>query len=118
MAYHEDRQEISVDTDLIAQIKEAMLSDELLLAVAGLFKVIGDPTRTRIVLALNQRELCVSDLSAVLNMTKSAVSHQLSTLKQNKIVKSRREGINIFYSLDDQHITDIIERALTHIKHK
>ncbi|MCI8590705.1 MAG: helix-turn-helix transcriptional regulator [Clostridiales bacterium] len=95
-----------------------MLPDELLLSVAGLFKVIGDPTRTRIVLALNKRELCVSDLSTVLDMTKSAVSHQLSTLKQNKIVKSRREGVNIFYSLDDQHITDIIELALTHMKHK
>ncbi len=107
-----------VNEALVAQAKAAMLPDELLLSVSALFKVIGDPTRTRIVLALDQRELCVSDLSTVLGMTKSAISHQLSAMKQSKIVKSRRDGVNIFYSLDDQHITDIIELALTHMKHE
>lgn len=107
-----------VNEALVAQAKEAMLPEDLLQSVSALFKLIGDPTRTRIVLALDQRELCVCDLAHVLGMTKSAVSHQLSAMKKSKIVKSRREGINIFYSLDDQHVTGIIELALTHMNHE
>ncbi len=107
-----------VNEALVKQAKAAMLPDELLHSVAALFKMLGDPTRTRIVLALDKRELCVTDLAHVMGMTKSAVSHQLSSLRQSKIVKARREGINIFYSLDDQHVTDIIELALTHMEHE
>lgn len=118
MAIPENTQGRPLDTDQAAQAKAAMLPDDLLLSVAALFKMIGDPTRTRIVLALDQRELCVSDLAHVLGMTKSAISHQLSAMKQSKIVKARRDGVNIYYSLDDQHVTDIIELALTHMKHE
>lgn len=82
------------------------------------FKVLGDPTRMKIILALQEGELCVSDLTEKLNMTQSAISHQLIVLKKAWIVKSRREGKNIFYSFEDEHVELIIKTAIEHITHK
>ena len=106
-----------VHEDAVALAKASMLAPKDLEAISSIFKVLGDPTRAKLVWALDQGELCVCDLAVTLNMTKSAISHQLSTLKQYKIVKDRRDGKNVFYSLDDQHVTDIIELALAHTKH-
>lgn len=106
-----------VHDDIVAAAKTAMLPDKELIAISSIFKVLGDPTRTKLVWALDQREMCVCDLAVTLDMTKSAISHQLSTLKQFKIVKARRDGKRVFYSLDDQHVTTIIELAREHVSH-
>lgn len=84
---------------------------------AGLFQAMGDPTRIRLISSLLQTELCVCDLAAVLDMTQSAISHQLRLLRDLHIVKARREGRMIFYSLDDQHIRDFITQAKEHLSH-
>lgn len=105
------------DEKLIEDIKKTMLSPEQIDRMSTLFKVLGDPTRAKLVLALDNREVCVCSLADALGMTKSAVSHQLAVLKANNIVKSRREGKQVYYSFDDRHITDIIEIAQAHIKH-
>jgi len=85
--------------------------------VSSFFKVLGDNTRIRILYALRENEMCAGDIAVLLNMTKSAVSHQLAVMRNMHQVRSRREGKNIFYSLDDQHIVDIIEEALIHMTH-
>lgn len=108
----------AIDEKLVGEIKASMICENEIQNLSNLFKVLGDPTRAKIVMALDKREVCVCDLSVALNMTKSAVSHQLAVLKANNIVKSRREGKHIFYSFDDEHITTIIEIADEHIKHK
>lgn len=109
---------VAIDEAIVKDIKNNMICDDEIANLSNLFKVLGDPTRAKIVMALDQREVCVCDLSVALNMTKSAVSHQLAVLKANNIVKSRREGKHIYYSFDDEHITTIIEIADEHIKHQ
>ena len=94
------------------------ISKELIIKAAACFKVVGDETRMKILCAISTDELCVNDIASALDMTKSAVSHQLRLLKDEGLVKSRRDGKNIFYSLDDQHVIDIIDIAFTHIEHK
>ena len=107
-----------VHSDCVNKAKAGMISENNLQKVCSIFKVLGDPTRMKIVCALDKSEMCVCDLAAALDMTKSAISHQLNTLKQSNVVKFRRDGKNVFYSLDDQHITDMIETALQHAAHK
>ncbi len=100
----------------VEKVKAAMPDDDLLTDIAELFKVFGDSTRTRILAALSESEMCVCCISAILNMSVSAVSHQLRILRQSKLVKTRREGKEIYYSLDDGHIGEIFETALEHVK--
>lgn len=90
-------------------------SSEDIFDISEIFKLLGDPTRMRIVASLRIRELCVGDLAELMEISQSGVSHQLRLLKKNRIVKSRREGKMIFYSLDDNHINIIIDTALEHI---
>lgn len=90
-------------------------SEDELYDLAELFKVFGDSTRIRILFVLFEKEVCVSELADGLNMTQSAISHQLKILKQNKLVKGRREGKSIFYSLADEHVRTIIAQGLEHI---
>ena len=85
--------------------------------VSALFKVFGDLTRIRIMAALEERELCVSDLAAALEMSDSAISHQLSILKSSHLVKGRRDGKQIYYSLDDDHVKTILDQGLEHVGH-
>ena len=85
--------------------------------LAHTFQALADPTRVRLVSALSSTELCVSDLAAVLGMTQSAVSHQLRTLRDLRLVKSRRSGREIFYTLDDDHIRQLFQLGLSHIQH-
>ncbi len=101
----------------IAIAKANMPKDEEVQRLSSIFKVLSDPTRVKLLLAMKGQEMCVCDLAACLNMTKSAISHQLKTMKEYHVVKSRRDGKNIFYSLDDQHVTDIISLASVHVGH-
>ena len=91
-------------------------SEDDLFELAELFKVFGDSTRIRILFVLFEAEVCVCDLAKALNMTQSAISHQLRILKQNKLVKSRRDGKSIFYSLADEHVRTIIDQGREHIE--
>ena len=100
----------------IAKIRENMPDDDTLIDLSELFKVFGDSTRIRILFVLFEAEVCVCDLAEALNMTQSAISHQLKILKQNKLVKSRREGKSVFYSLADDHVRTIISMGLEHIE--
>lgn len=107
---------IEVHEELIKTVNEKMPEEEELYDLAELFKVFGDSTRIRILFVLLEAEVCVCDLAATLNMTQSAVSHQLRILKQSKLVKSRREGKSIFYSLADGHVKTIIDQGREHIE--
>ena len=109
---------LNFDPVIVQKVQAQMLEERQLSAVSGFFKVLGDETRMKIINALAHGELCVSDLAAALEMTQSAVSHQLKLLRMAHQVKARREGKSIYYSLDDQHVIDILEEALTHIRHK
>ncbi len=101
--------------ELITQVRASMPDDDLLCNIAELFKVFGDTTRTKILSSLFGRELSVCCISEIVGMSQSAVSHQLRILRQTKVVKSRRQGKEIFYSLDDDHIEQIYQLALTHL---
>ena len=92
-----------------------MPSEDELYDLAELFKVFGDSTRIRILFVLFEKDVCGCDLAETLNMTQSAISHQLKILKQNKLVKGRREGKSVFYSLADDHVRTIIEQGIDHI---
>ena len=100
---------------VVNAVKLRMPLEENLYDLAELFKVFGDSTRIRILWALSESEMCVCDIAVLLNMTQSAISHQLRVLKQAKLVKSRRDGKVVFYSLDDDHVKHIFEEGLVHI---
>ncbi len=105
-----------IHENLLQIVQDNMIGEEELYDLAELFKVFGDSTRIRILFVLFEAEVCVCDLAETLNMTQSAVSHQLKILKQNKLVKSRREGKSIFYSLADAHVRTIIDQGREHIE--
>ena len=105
-----------VHEDLLKIVNETLPEETELYDLAELFKVFGDSTRIRILFVLFEAEVCVCDLAKVLNMTQSAISHQLRILKQNKLVKSRREGKSIFYSLADDHVRTIFNQGRDHIE--
>lgn len=107
---------IEVHEELLEIVNEKMPPEEMLYNLAELYKVFGDSTRIRILFVLFEAEVCVCDLARALSMTQSAISHQLRILKQNKLVKSRREGKSIFYSLADDHVRTIIAQGLDHIE--
>ncbi len=96
-------------------IGDEVLSVERATALAETFRVLGDPTRVRIVHALSLSELCTSDLATVVGMSESAVSHQLRTLRQLHVVRSRRDGKLVFYQLEDEHIRSLFEQGLEHV---
>ena len=107
---------VEVHENLLKIVNETMPEETELYDLAELFKVFGDSTRIRILFVLLEAEVCVCDLAQVLQMTQSAISHQLKILKQNKLVKSRREGKSIFYSLADDHVRTIIAQGCDHIE--
>ncbi len=104
--------------ELIQEVKQLMPAEEDLYDVAEIFKVFGDSTRTKILAALFNHELCVCDICKVVEMTKSAVSHQLKVLRDFNLVKYRKQGKEVFYSLADEHVFMIYEKALEHILEK
>ena len=101
----------------ICLAKSEMLSEKLAQRVAETFKVLGDPTRVKILQVLSKRELCVCDISAVIGMGQSAVSHQLRALRNARLVKYRREGKMVWYSLDDEHIAGLLTQGIEHVEH-
>ena len=104
-----------IHEDVLARVREKMPDEDPVYEVSELFKVFGDSTRARIICALSLEEMCVCDLSALLNMTQSAISHQLRLLKVSRIVKSRKQGRVVYYSLDDSHIGQIFAMAFDHV---
>lgn len=106
----------TIHQDVIDSVRANMPSEESLYDIAELFKVFGDTTRIKIICALFEAEMCVCDIAKLLNMTQSAISHQLRVLKQARLVKYRRDGKIVYYSLDDEHIKHIFNQGLEHIR--
>ena len=104
-----------VHVDAVEQVRGLLPPDEELYDLAELFKIFGDSTRVKILYALLEGELCVCDLSALLDLSQSAISHQLRVLRSAKLVKGTKEGKEVRYSLDDDHVTKIMEYGLTHV---
>ena len=105
----------AIHEEVVNKVRESMPDEEMLYDLADFFKVFGDSTRIKILWALDREEMCVCDLAVLLNMTKSAISHQLKTLRQEKLVKYRRDGKVAYYSLLDEHVRSILEVGLEHI---
>ena len=105
-----------VHEDVVKSVTDKMPDEDQLYDLAEIFKVFGDSTRIKILYALFEAELCVCDIAQLLGLTQTAVSHQLRVLKTNKLVKSRREGKNIFYSLADDHVRRIINQGMEHVE--
>jgi len=101
---------------IIDEVRQVMPQDEMLYDLAELFKVFGDTTRIKILYALFSKEMCVCDIADLLGMTHSAISHQLRVLKQARLVKFRKEGKVVYYSLDDSHISQIFDCGLSHMQ--
>lgn len=112
----EPRPYLAATEDAIERVREKLPDDEVLYDLAELFKVFGDSTRIKILYALFEAELCVCDISKLLGLTQSAVSHQLRVLKNSRLVKFRREGKTVFYALADGHVRRIIAQGMDHIK--
>ena len=107
-----------VHEDIVKRAQTSMPDTEMLYDLAELFKVFGDTTRVRILYALSAQEMCVCDIADLLDMTHSSISHQLRVLKQARLVKFRKEGKVVFYSLDDCHISQIFSCGLEHIQER
>lgn len=121
--YNFDTTHLTCDCNVIHQdaVDKALKNkpeEEQLIKLSELFKILGDQTRIKILWTLDNHEMCVCDIANVLNMTKSSISHQLATLRMSGIVKYRKEGKEVYYMLDDEHIKKIYEIGLEHINHK
>ena len=104
-----------IHRDILDKVSKSLPKDEILYDLSEFFKVFGDSTRIKIICALFEAEMCVCDLAALLGVTQSAISHQLRTLKAARLVRYRRDGKVIYYSLDDEHIKHIFDEGLRHI---
>ena len=109
-------EEKSIHPEQIDTVVKDLPPEETLFDLAELFKIFGDSTRIKILYVLFEAELCVCDIAAVLNMSQSAISHQLRTIKQARLVKNRREGKTVYYSLADDHVKTIIGMAIEHLE--
>lgn len=105
-----------IHEEVVALVEKSMPESGEVASLADFFKVFGDSTRIRVLWALDRAEMCVCDIAVLLNMTKSAISHQLRVLRENKLVKSRRDGKVVYYSLADAHVKMIFEKAVEHLK--
>ena len=106
------------DPKRVAYVRKRMKPEGTMQALAETFKALADPTRVKIIFALSQQELCVCDLAALLNVTKSTVSHQLRILRNMNLVKYRKDGKMVYYSLDDEHIRNLFEEGLRHVQER
>ncbi len=106
----------AINSDIVEQVQPNMPDTALLYELSDFYKVMGDGTRIKLLWALEINEMCVNDLAVLLNMTKSAVSHQLKILRTAKLVKSEKNGKNVYYSLNDNHVKTILEMALEHVR--
>lgn len=105
-----------IHNDLVKTVQEKLPEEDKLYDLAEIFKVFGDSTRIKILYVLFEAEMCVCDIAELLHMTQSAISHQLRILKQAKLVKNRREGKSVFYSLADGHVRTIMDQGMEHIE--
>ena len=105
-----------IHQDKVDDTLKQMADEDLLNKLAEFFKILGDTTRVKILYALDKNELCVCDIANVLGMTKSAISHQLKILKDFHLVKPRKDGKEVLYTLDDEHVTNVFEISLMHVK--
>ena len=112
----EKNEYMTIDSDVAQNIIEKMPEESELYDLADLFKVFGDSTRIKILYALYENEMCVYDIANILNMTQSAISHQLRILKQNRLVKYRKEGKTVLYTLADQHVFTILSQGIEHVE--
>lgn len=102
----------------VKESKKNMLKLKTITDMSNFFKILGEPTRIKILNTLDNNEMCVCDIANVLNMTKSTISHQLNILRINNIVKYKKVGKEVYYTLDDEHVKEVFEIALSHIGHK
>ena len=102
----------------VKETKKNMLKLKTIEDMSNFFKILGEPTRIKILNTLDDNEMCVCDIANVLNMTKSTISHQLNILRINNIVKYKKIGKEVYYTLDDEHVKEVFEIALSHIDHK
>ncbi|MDI6705639.1 MAG: metalloregulator ArsR/SmtB family transcription factor [Bacillota bacterium] len=107
-----------IHSDIVDKVKAEMPAEERLAQMAELFKVFGDFTRVKIICALLDEEMCVCDIASLLDMSQSAISHQLRVLRHARLVKYRREGRVVYYSLDDEHVKNIFGQSLLHVSHR
>lgn len=105
-----------IHQEVVTQVKKELLDDSLTFDIADFFKIFGDSTRVKILWALEKHEMCVCDLAYLLQMTKSAVSHQLRILRDHKLVRVRKDGKFMYYQLNDFHVKDILEKSLEHLE--
>lgn len=112
----EKNEYMTIDKDVAQSIIDKMPEESELYDLADLFKVFGDSTRIKILYALYENEMCVYDIANILNMTQSAISHQLRILKQNRLVKYRKEGKTVLYTLADQHVFTILSQGIEHVE--
>lgn len=110
-------EEFGIHASQVQVAQAALAPEDQVQRLADVFKALGDPTRVRIIQALSVGELCVCDLAEVLGMTQSAISHQLRVLRGLAIVRNRRDGKEVFYSLDDEHVMQLLAQAWEHVKH-
>ena len=108
----------SIHEELVEKIKKEIPKDEILYDLSDFFKILGDSTRMKILFVLFKTEMCVFDIAELIGMTQSAVSHQLRVLKQARLVKFRKDGKIVYYSLDDEHVKQIFDQGLEHILEK
>ncbi len=115
--FNDEKCEVTlIHEDNVKKTINELPDDELIADLSDMFKIFGDQTRVKILMALESGELCVCDIAAVMNMSQSAISHQLRVLKQSNIVKTRREGKVVYYSISDDHVKEIFDIAIVHVQ--
>lgn len=115
--FNDEKCEVTlIHEDNVKKAINELPDDELIADMSDMFKIFGDQTRVKILMALESGELCVCDIAAVMNMSQSAISHQLRVLKQSNIVKTRREGKVVYYSISDDHVKEIFDIAMVHVQ--
>lgn len=115
--FNDEKCEVTlIHEDNVKKAINELPDDELIADLSDMFKIFGDQTRVKILMALESGELCVCDIAAVMNMSQSAISHQLRVLKQSNIVKTRRDGKVVYYSISDEHVKDIFDIAMVHVQ--
>lgn len=110
-------EELKTDPERVSKVRSCMIKDDEANMLSELFRVLGDQTRIKIIFALSCCEMCVCDIAEAVNMTQSAVSHQLRLMRGMKLVKYRKEGKSVYYSLDDDHILQLFNQGMDHVKH-
>lgn len=115
--FNDEKCEVTlIHEDNVKKAINELPDDELIADLSDMFKIFGDQTRVKILMALESGEMCVCDIAAVMNMSQSAISHQLRVLKQSNIVKTRREGKVVYYSISDDHVKEIFNTAMVHVQ--